>query len=61
MATGAYPPANALAEAGSDDPLECLCVRGFEFAGVNLAANSAYPLGKYNEAPGHPVHPQVCE
>jgi hypothetical protein len=57
-ATGARRPANALAEAGSDDPLECLCVRGIEFAGMNLATNtticSAYPLGKYKEAPGHP-------
>ena len=42
----------------------CACAAS-SFAGVNLAANTticaAYPLGKYNEAPGHPVHPQVCE
>jgi hypothetical protein len=50
---------------GSDDGLDCMCERGFEFAGLDPATNAticaACPLGKYTEAPAHPAHPQVCK
>lgn len=53
--------ANSFSEAGSDDGLDCMCERGFEFAGLEPATNAticaACPLGKYTEAP---AHPQVC-